>query len=311
MEDQKDGLGHIKRCITLSKTIGQNPKFKKPIFVLNRKNTISQKIIKKNKCRYLLVDGQINSKNELNEFIKILLTHKPKILVIDSKRINKKYISIVNKYSKIVIFEDEKKKFNVKYDLLINNNIWAKSLYTNKTKKLLGLKFNTVSQNFLKKSAFNLNSKTILISLGGEDPNNLSLKVLSLIKKVLPFLNIVIILGHSHPNKNSVYEFSKKNLSNFKIFNSPEDISIYLKNLKFVITAGGTSVYEFASARIPQLVVILEKHQKRMAKAVEQNSFGKILIRNDKKIEKNLLKTLKIFMMKNVIFWNLAEIQKK
>ena len=95
--------------------------------------------------------------------------------------------------------------------------------------------------------------------------------------------------------KNSVYEFSKKNLSNFKIFNSPEDISIYLKNLKFVITAGGTSVYEFASARIPQLVVILEKHQKRMAKAVEQNSFGKILIRNDKKIEKNLLKTLKNF----------------
>ena len=48
-----------------------------------------------------------------------------------------------------------------------------------------------------------------------------------------------------------------------------------------------------------------------MAKAVEQNSFGKILIRNDKKIEKNLLKTLKNFMMKNVIFLNLAEIQKK
>ena len=85
----KDGLGHIKRCFTLSKSIGQNQKFKKPIFVLNRKNTISQKIIKKNKCRYLLVDGQINSKNELNEFIKILLTHKPKVLVIDSKELIK------------------------------------------------------------------------------------------------------------------------------------------------------------------------------------------------------------------------------
>ena len=38
----KDGLGHIKRCITLSKTIGQYPNSIKPIFVLNSINTISQ-----------------------------------------------------------------------------------------------------------------------------------------------------------------------------------------------------------------------------------------------------------------------------
>ena len=65
--------------------------------------------------------------------------------------------------------------------------------------------------------------------------------------------------------------------------------------MKFVITAGGTSVYEFASAKIPQLVVVLEKHQRRMAKAVQDNLIGKILIRNNKIVEKDLMKILKNF----------------
>ena len=52
-----------KRCITLSKEISKNPKFKKPIFVLNKFNDISQKIIKKNNCRFILVNGKVNSKN--------------------------------------------------------------------------------------------------------------------------------------------------------------------------------------------------------------------------------------------------------
>ncbi len=272
----EDGLGHIKRCITLSKNLKKNSKFHKPIFIVNKNNQVSKNILKNNRCIYLSVDGKINSKKEISELIKILSFNEPKILIIDSKRIKKNYITILKKYSKVIIFEDEK-KYNANPNLIINNNIWAKKFYNNLTNKLLGLKFNTIPKNFFKKHAFDVKSKKILISLGGEDPDNISLKILSIIFNLIPSLKIIIILGHSHPNRKSVIRFCKNKNIDAKIVNSPEDISIYLNKLRFVISAGGLSAYEFASAGIPQLINILDEHQTKMANMIEKKNCGKIL----------------------------------
>ena len=140
-----DGLGHIKRCITLSKTLKKKSKFYEPIFIINKNNQVSKNILNNNNCTYLEVNGRINTKKEIPELIKILSFKTPKILIIDSKKINKKYVTILKKYTKIIIFEDEK-KYNANPNLLINNNIWAKKFYKDSSKKLLGLKFNTISK---------------------------------------------------------------------------------------------------------------------------------------------------------------------
>ncbi|MDB3987462.1 hypothetical protein N9422_02670 [Candidatus Pelagibacter sp.] len=283
----EDGLGHIKRCITLSKTIEKNPKFNKPIFIVNKNNEISKRVLKNNNCFYLGVEGKVNTKKEILELIKIISGKNQKILIIDSKRINKKYITTLKKHSKIIIFEDEK-KYNTNPDLIINNNIWAYKFYKNTSNKLLGLKFNTISNNFFKDKAFNVRSKKILISLGGEDPDNISLKILSIVYKLVSNLKIIVILGHSHPNKSSLFQFCKKKKLNIKIVDSPEDISKYLNNLRFVISAGGLSAYEFASAGVPQLVTILEKHQTKMAKIIEKNNCGKIFTSAEKFLKKKI-----------------------
>ncbi len=283
----EDGLGHIKRCITLYKNIQNNPKFNKPTFIVNKNNEISKNVLRNNNCVYLEVEGKVNTKKEILELIKIVSGKNSKILIIDSKRINKKYINTLKKYSKIIIFEDEK-KYNANPDLIINNNIWANKFYKNISNKLLGLKFNTISSNFFKENAFNVKSKKILISLGGEDPDNISLKILSIIYKLVPKLKIVVILGHSHPNKKSLFQFCEKKKLNIKIVDSPEDISRYLNNLRFVISAGGLSAYEFASAGLPQLITILEKHQTKMAKFIEKNNCGKIFISAEKFIKKKI-----------------------
>jgi UDP-2,4-diacetamido-2,4,6-trideoxy-beta-L-altropyranose hydrolase len=271
-----DGLGHIKRCISLYKTIKKNFKFCKPEFIVNKNNTTSIEILKNNDCKYLTVDGKVNTKKEILNLIKILSSYKIKILIIDSKRIDKNYISILKKYSKVVIFEDEK-KYNVNPNLVINSNLWAKKLYKDLSPKLLGLKYNTIPSKFFKKKAFNVKSNKILISMGGEDPNNVTLKLLSIIYKLNLSLKFIIILGHSHPNKSSVINFCKKNYINSKIIKSPEDISIYLNNLRLVLSAGGLSAYEFVCARIPQLVTVLDNHQFKIAKMIEEKKCGEIL----------------------------------
>lgn len=276
----EDGLGHIKRCITLSKTLKKNFQFYEPVFIVNKNNQVSKNILKNNKCIYLGVDGKINSKKETSELIKKLSFNEPKILIIDSKRVKKKYVNVLKKYSKVIVFEDEK-KYNVNPNLIINNNIWAKKLYKNSTNKLLGLKYNTISENFFKRRAFDVKSKKILISLGGEDPDNITLKILSIIFNLIPNLKIIIILGHSHPNKKSVIKFCKNKCIDAKIIDSPEDISIHLNKLRFVISAGGLSAYEFASAGIPQLITILDKHQTKMANMIKENKCGKILTRSE------------------------------
>jgi spore coat polysaccharide biosynthesis predicted glycosyltransferase SpsG len=126
--------------------------------------------------------------------------------------------------------------------------------------------------------------------MGGEDPKNVTLKLISIVNKLISNLKLIIILGHSHPDKKSVINYCKKNLINSRIIISPEDISIYLKKLRFVISAGGLSVYEFASARIPQLVTVFEKHQFKIAKMIKKNNCGMILDFT-KKLNKNKIST--------------------
>lgn len=287
-----DGLGHLKRCIFLSKEIKKNSLFKKPFFIVNKKNKISKNILNKNQLSFQEVNGRVNTKRELNELIKILKNKKPKILIIDSKRIDKEYIVSIKKYCKVVIFEDEK-TYNSNPHLIVNSNVWFKKMYVDSKNKLLGLKYNTISNNFFKKNTFNENSKKILISLGGEDPQNISLKILKIVHNLISGLKFVVILGHSHPNKKSLYNFSKKNNVNLKIINSPEDISKYLINLKFVISAGGLSAYEFASAGIPQLISILDNHQRLLVDTIINKKCGEKLIEskiiNKKKIKNKFI----------------------
>ena len=272
----EDGLGHIKRCISIAKIIKRRNKLLKPVFIINKKNKTSKSILNKNGFSYFEVNGKINSKKEITDIVKILSYHKPKILIVDSKLIDKDYVTLLKKFSKIIIFEDEK-KYNTNPDLLINNNFWAKNFYSNSNSKLLGLKYNTISKSFFKKNTFDLKCNKILISLGGEDPENITLKILSTIHRLVPGLKFIVILGHSHPEKKIIYKFCQSQSINAKIVNSPEDISKYFNKLRFVISAGGLSAYEFASAGLPQLINILDNHQKKMAKMIEKNNCGKIL----------------------------------
>lgn len=115
-----DGLGHIKRCISLSKSLKNRSVFHRPVFIINKKNLTSKNIIINNKCKYLQVNGKINSKKDTLELTKILSFNEPKILILDSKRISKNYVYKLKKYSKVIIFEDEK-KYNSNPNLLIKD----------------------------------------------------------------------------------------------------------------------------------------------------------------------------------------------
>ena len=59
-----------------------------------------------------------------------------------------------------------------------------------------------------------------MITLGGEDPDNITLLLLKIIRKHYESKKIYIVLGPFHPNKNKVYSFAESNLKNFEIVNS-------------------------------------------------------------------------------------------
>ncbi len=278
---KEDGLGHIKRCISLANVVAKNKNFFDPIFIINKNNNISKTILIKNNFLFFEVNGKINTKNELNDLNNILKFDNKKFLIIDSKRVSRRYVTSLKKYAKVITFEDEK-KYNTNSDLLINNNIWALNFYKNQKNKLLGLKYNTISNNFFKKNTFDHNSKKILISLGGEDPYNITQKILKIIYPLLPGIKFLIILGHSHPQKKTIRKFCISRNINSDIIDSPEDISFYLNKVRFVISAGGLSAYEFAAAGIPQLITVLDKHQNLMVKKISNAKCGIILSHTNK-----------------------------
>ena len=106
--------------------------------------------------------------------------------------------------------------------------------------------------------------KKVLLSFGGSDPSNLTLKSLEALALV-DFRNtfcIDIVLGASYKAKTEIKKVATESDLNIKIHNdiSPRDMAILMMEADIGIITGGLTLYEAASIGLP-VIVINTNHQ--------------------------------------------------
>ena len=104
--------------------------------------------------------------------------------------------------------------------------------------------------------------KKILITLGGSDNDNVTLKILRSIENKQ--IEILLLIGYFNPFYNEIKNYAKKN-NNIKIIVTPKDMTdIYLKT-DMAISAGGITCYELAYFGIPNIIITLADNQLNIA----------------------------------------------
>jgi UDP-2,4-diacetamido-2,4,6-trideoxy-beta-L-altropyranose hydrolase len=171
-------------------------------------------------------------------------------------------------------------------DWVLNQNISAReSLYAQRspeTRLLLGPKFAMLRKEFLAYKGGQRKiapvARKILVTLGGSDPDNVTLKVIQALVDL--DLHAKIVVGGSNPHLAEIENFiqSKKNSGSvMEIIVNATNMPELMAWADIAVAAGGSTAWELAFMGLPSVFVILAENQIEITREVERAGFGKCL----------------------------------
>lgn len=171
---------------------------------------------------------------------------------IDTKKERLDLIKVFkNRYKKLIVIDNSTKLAN-KADIQITPSYYSKDQETivKETLYCSGYKYLILNPDI---NEFHWNPKDYkLISFGGEDPNNLTLKTLKILKEVNKTHNTKVVLG---PN----YKHDKNEILNYieakDIYENPGNLYEMFSHSLYVITALGVTLQELFKMSVPSIVI--------------------------------------------------------
>lgn len=245
------GLGHLYR----SGNIAQNLKKKYNIIFFGNKKTYH--FYKKFKYNF-----KFKSYENLNIFCKIVKKNKPHIIINDRLDNSLRYIKELKKFSQLIINFEDNGVGNNMAGLSINELRYDN---TKSKKNLYGYKYFILRKEFLNKNKIKYNSKikNILITFGGTDPSNYTLKILKFLNKFNQFnINLLIVIGPGYKSKVKLIKYiSKQNNNNIFLYDSIGKMSKIMSKVDFAFSSNGRTVLELAHMNVPGIILDQNKRE--------------------------------------------------
>lgn len=242
--DIKIGLGHIYRALTLANQIYNH----NVIFLMNESMPLGINKVKEYNFK------PITFKDD-NELEKIIDEIHPNIIINDILDTKKEYIvKLKNKGYFVVNFED----LGEGADLA---NITINALYEHSypdSMHFYGYRYLCLAEQFYYYPPIKVKEavNNILISFGGVDENNLTLKVLKAITKAeLKEIKLTIILGPGYQFYGELQNYLKDKVFNIEIKSDIKDMAAHIYNSDIAITSNGRTVYEVACLGVPCIAI--------------------------------------------------------
>ncbi len=283
--DNEIGLGHIYRMITLAERMIFNHNI---IFLMDNNKKLGIEKVKE--YNYSVITFEHN-----RELLKKLRELNPDIVINDILDTKKEYIlKLKNEGYYIVNFEDlgEGSEFaNIVINALYENSYPPKNHYYGYKYVCLRDEFYIFPQKKIKKEV-----KEILITFGGTDPNNLTLRTLKAIENLNSkdfFVKVILGLGYSQ--KEGLYNYVSSLKKRGFIVDAKGNVRMMAKemcNADIIITSNGRTIYEVASIGTP-CISISQNEQEARHLFVHNSKCVKYLGMAYKVLEDNIASAIK------------------
>lgn len=258
------GMGHVMRTIVLASELR-----KRNQVVFLCKNDTSNKydagIQKIKNCDFEVIE--IEDKNIIENIIKIQNEHNADILISDTYEVNEEYFNKLKQYFKLTGYIDDVNKCYMNVDFIINQNINAKKLDYSKTTKegtslFFGPQFCMLREEFkiaCKEKKSRESVEDILLTLGGMDDSNNTMKILIKLKTLRQRIHVVLGNAFNKSVINEVYKFSEEYKNIYPYENA--NMSELMKKCDIAISACGSTIYELCAMNVPSIGIIVADNQ--------------------------------------------------
>jgi len=314
----KIGTGHTMRCLALAQA-WQGRKGE-VIFVCTQLCPALESRLLSEKIKTQYITSEPGSKEDALDTISFAKMTGAQWIVLDGYYFGAEYQKMIKDSGLSLLFIDDYGHADHYYaDIVLNQNIYADMSFYSKyepyTRFLLGTKYALIRKEFLKWSGWHRDipevARKILVTLGGSDPDNVTLKVIEAVSTIdLDRLEVKVVVGGTNPHFDLIHE-TVKDLSNFTIIKNAENMPELMEWADIAISAGGSTCWELAYLGTPFIALFIADNQKPVVLGISAQksavNLGSSKILTKKKIANVIKKVIKSIDMRS----NLSKKSKK
>jgi UDP-2,4-diacetamido-2,4,6-trideoxy-beta-L-altropyranose hydrolase len=267
------GTGHVMRCLALAQawqdTQGQ------PIFIMANPIPALEERLKSEGMKVVHLAAEPGSLADAQETAALAHQFEANWVVVDGYQFGSEYQQTIKNSGLNLLFIDDYGHAEHYYaDVVLNQNISAEEeWYQHRepyTQLLLGTRYTLLRREFWQWQGWQRTvppvAKKVLVTLGGADPDNITLKVIQSLQIVeVEELEAVVVVGGSNPHyenlKMAVLDSGYPIQLQRNVTNMPE----LMAWADVAISAGGSTCWELAFMGLPSILLILADNQRAIA----------------------------------------------
>jgi len=216
----------------------------------------------------------------------ILAAHPNAWVVLDGYHFDEVYQQKVKESGhKLLVIDDMANLKHYYADIVLNQNLHADQLQYScdpYTRLLLGTRYVLLRKEFLAwkgwKREISEVARRVLVTLGGGDPENYTLKVIQALQKVdVPGLETTVVIGESNPYVDVLEAAIKQSRIPIRLIRNAENMPELMVWADVAVTAAGSTVWELLFLGTPILALITADNQCYVAEEIQIQNLGKSL----------------------------------
>ena len=219
------------------------------------------------------------TQNDAEQTISIASAAKATWIVIDGYQFGADYQQTIKSAGFKLLFIDDYGHANYYWaDIVLNQNLYAhENLYSNResyTTLLLGSDYALLRKEFWSWQDWQRTIPTvackILVTLGGADPDNVTLNVIYALEQIyIDNLEVVVVVGASNSHYKKLQDVTQGSKIKITFQQNVTDMPRLMAWADVAITAGGSTCWELAFMGLPSLVIILADNQCKIAEKLD------------------------------------------
>ena len=318
------GTGHIMRMIALGQA-WQAQGGEVHFLCAEITPALEQRLASKG-FHLLRIDATLGSQEDLSETMHLIAEtlradRKNARVVLDGYHFGSDYqLGIKAAGFKLLVVDDYGHADFYHADWVLNQNISAREeLYAKRspdTKLLLGPKFAMLRKEFLAYKGWQREvapvAKKILVTLGGSDPDNVTLKVIQVLIDL--DMHAKVVIGGSNPHLREIENFiqgQNDSAAFIEVIVNASNMPELMAWADLALAAGGSTAWELAFMGLPSLFVILAENQIGITTQLESAGFGVCLGRGIDLQEDNLVEIVSFHASNSNFLQTVSDLARK
>lgn len=269
------GMGHLMRCLALGQAWKDNGG--QVHFITACQNESLLQRLRDESFSLHLLDTPHPDDSDWRHTKDILSSHPGSWVVLDGYHFDGTYQQKVKDMGlKLLVIDDTAHLGHYYADILLNQNLGAEKLpYSceSYTRPLLGTRYVLLRREFQTgrhpERQIGPTARKVLVSLGGSDPGNHTMKMIQALQKLsLSGLEVVATVGASNPHADELEATIKRGRIHISTVRNAQNMLELMTWADMAVSSGGTTIWELAFTGVPTIIVIQMENQRIAAEAL-------------------------------------------